>query len=58
MKTLLLIKKSIYGNELFYPLCEDSKILLSLIDKKTFNRSDLYKIKSLGYEIKLQNEEI
>jgi len=31
---LIITKKSIYGNELFYPICENSKILLSLMNKK------------------------
>jgi len=55
---LIITKKSIYGNELFYPICENSKILLSLMNKKTFNRIELSKIKLLGYEIELQSEVI
>lgn len=46
-------QKTVYGNILFYPGCEQSKLLAKLANKKTLTRSDINIIKALGYEINI-----
>ena len=47
--------KSVYGNQLIYPACTDAEIFAHLTGKKTLSHQDLELIKTLGYEIKLNN---
>ena len=51
MKKLTLRKKIIYGNELLYPNCEDSKVFAKMVGRKTLTEQDIKLIKLLGYEI-------
>ena len=51
MLQITLKTKSVYGNDLIYPICETSKKLANLINKKTFANYDLKIIESLGYQI-------
>jgi hypothetical protein len=51
MKQITLKTKSVYGNDLIYPVCELSQKLAKLINKKTFSNYDLKIIESLGYQI-------
>jgi len=51
MKTIKIQMKSVFGNELVYPVCDKSKILTALTRKKTLDNQDLEMIKNLGYKI-------
>jgi hypothetical protein len=51
MLQITLKTKSVYGNDLIYPVCETSEKLAKLINKKTFANYDLKIIESLGYQI-------
>ncbi len=51
MLQITLKTKSVYGNELIYPVCETSQKFANLINKKTFSNYDINIIKSLGYQI-------
>jgi hypothetical protein len=51
MLQITLKTKSVYGNDLIYPMCETSQKLANLINKKTFSNYDLKIIESLGYQI-------
>lgn len=54
MQTSITVKeKSVYGNTLVYPVCEQSVKLAALINRKTFPDSDMRHIKSLGFEVNL-----
>ena len=55
---IIIKKKTVYGNELFYPVCEDAKKFCQLIGKKTLDLRDISIIKSLGYEVKLEQDKI
>lgn len=55
MKILIQIK-SVYGNEMIYPVCENAKRFAALAGKKTLSRSDLKIIKDLGFEIEIQQQ--
>ncbi len=53
MKSLILVKiKNVFGNELIYPACYTSRVLIKLTGKKTFSYSDIDTLKHLGYIIK------
>jgi len=41
--------KSVYGNELIYPVCDKAIKLCSLTAYKTFSKHAISTLKSLGY---------
>lgn len=41
--------KSVYGNELIYPMNEQGRIFCELTKTKTLTRQDINLIKQLGY---------
>jgi hypothetical protein len=43
--------RSVYGNELVYPVCDRAKLFAKLTKTKTLNSQDLRNIKDLGYTI-------
>jgi hypothetical protein len=45
--------KTVYGNELVYPICDKAKALCSLTGAKTFSQHHIETIKELGYSFKL-----
>jgi hypothetical protein len=46
-------EKSVYGNVLLYPSNEGATLFSELLGKKTFNSSDLIRMRLLGHEVKL-----
>jgi hypothetical protein len=50
--------KSVYGNDLIYPINETAKKFMDLLGKKTFSRVDLAIIANLGYKINQVMEEL
>ena len=59
MNREIMIKvKSVYGNDLIYPICSNGKLFLRLTGKKTFSVDDIQAIKDLGYLFKTNHEEI
>ena len=50
--TIKIVNK--YGNDLNYPVCNDAKLLCELTGKKTFSNADLFTVKGLGYQIKVE----
>lgn len=55
-KTLLVEIKNVYGNETIYPVCDDAHIFTQLTGKKTLSRTDISKIKTLGYEVQVKTQ--
>ena len=55
---LSLKEKCVYGSELIYPDCEDSKTMSKLVGKKTFNDKDLNCFSDLGYKLFLDGKEL
>lgn len=49
-KVLNYYVKSVYGKDLNYPACEDSKTLASLLNAKTFTQNQMKEIEKLGYK--------
>jgi hypothetical protein len=46
-------EKSVYGNVLLYPSNEGATLFSELLGKKTFNSSDLIRMRLLGHEVKV-----
>lgn len=55
---IIIEQKQVYGKTLFYPVCETAQIFSDLTRTKTLDRSQLQKIKSLGYSIELKQPEV
>ena len=55
-KRLIVKKKTVWGTERIYPICERSKLLTRLVGQKTLDRSAIEIIRQLGYDFK--HEEI
>ena len=53
-KEILVKIKTVYGNDLIYPVCENAKKFATLTNKKTLNKNELVYIKSLGFEVKVE----
>ena len=54
--TITVQIKSVYGNEMIYPICNTAKLLADLTGKKTLTRSAIDQIKALGYTIEVANQ--
>jgi len=46
-----ILRKNVYGNDLFYPACETAKKFAALTNSKTLNLWALGTIKDLGFKI-------
>lgn len=55
---ILVQIKTIYGNETIYPVDTPAKLFAKLAGTKTLTRAALRTVKELGYEIKVQQDEI
>ena len=53
MRILVQIK-NVYGNETIYPICDTAKNLARLAGTKTLTRESIAIIKTLGYQIEVQ----
>lgn len=49
-KALKVELKEVYGRELIYPSCTQSKLLTELLNVKTLTMVHIRKLKKLGYE--------
>lgn len=43
--------KTVWGNEMIYPVCDNAKLLAKLAKQKTFTGREIEIIKQLGYKI-------
>ena len=43
--------RSVYGNELIYPVCQNAKLFASIAGKKTLSKDHLHDIKALGFTV-------
>jgi hypothetical protein len=49
---------SVYGQKTIYPVCETAMIFANIAGTKTLKSTTINAIKSLGYKIVVQQEEI
>jgi len=50
-------RKTVYGNEVIYPVCDTAVCLTMLGDTKTLTQRQIGIIKALGYKIVLEQQE-
>lgn len=48
--------KNVYGNDVVYPVCEQSQLFTALTNKKTLTERDISVIKRLGYTFTVVTE--
>ena len=57
MQKIIVEIKSVYGRELFYPICDNSKRFAKLAKSKTLLESDLLLIQLCGFDIEFKKPE-
>ena len=57
-KTIIVRKKSNWGNDYVYPVCEKAILFASISDRVTLSPGVIDCIKALGYKLKQPSEEI
>jgi hypothetical protein len=50
--------KQVYGNELVYPVCDQSIILSKLLNSKTFTKRHIDYLKQLNYQFEITSQSI
>ena len=55
---LIVEKKSVYGNQLIYPICNKAKLFASISGNKTLLPEVIESIKKLGYNLTTKGEQI
>lgn len=53
-KTIKVNVKSVYGNTMVYPICDDAKRFASIANTQTLTSSTVALIKGLGYTIQVE----
>ena len=56
-RELQLKSKMVYGRELIYPVCEDSKIICQMLNVKTLNDFHIRKLTALDYRMAFNEED-
>lgn len=51
MMNLKIEVRTIYGRKMYYPHCDQSKLLLKISGQKTFTEENIKTIKQMGYVI-------
>ncbi len=54
MKKIIVEVKSVYGNDLIYPVCDDAKTFTVIAGTKTLSPLMITSIKHLGYFIEVK----
>lgn len=54
-KTIVVKIKDVYGTQTIYPVCETAKGLAALAGTKTITQASIKIIKSLGYQVAVEN---
>lgn len=56
-RELQLKSEMVYGRELIYPVCEDSKIICQMLNVKTLNDFHIRKLTALNYRMAFNEED-
>jgi hypothetical protein len=54
---IIVRRKTVYGNDVIYPVCDTAQCLTMLGDTKTLTQRQIGIIKALGYKIVLEQQE-
>lgn len=55
---ITVIIKSVYGNEMIYPICDKALAFAKLAGTKTLSHAAIQQIKALGFAVKVQTNAI
>lgn len=55
---LIIRKRELYGNIVFYPVNEAAMVVPFLTGRKTISRQDIDKLKQLGHTVELESEQL
>lgn len=50
-KTIVILAREIYGKQMFYPVCDNSKLFAAIADRTTLSETNIRRIRQLGYEV-------
>lgn len=50
--------KSVYGNEVVYPVCDKAKLFAKLAGTRTLTTASIEVIKALGYTLEVQQNAV
>jgi len=50
-KTIVILAREIYGKQMFYPVCDNSKVFAAIADRTTLSETNIRRIRQLGYEV-------
>ena len=57
-KTIIVKRKSSWGNEWIYPVCPKAKLFADIAGNKTLLPDVIEKVKKLGYNLTTESEKI
>jgi|TARA_B100000519_G_C14100720_1_gene370882 hypothetical protein len=55
---IVIKKKNVYGENMYYPVCKDSKLFADIAGTITLTIENLERIREIGFRLELQKEEI
>lgn len=55
---ILIEAKTVYGREVFYPVCVQARMFADVSGTKTLTRPQLQAITAAGHEVKIRHPEI
>lgn len=54
MKEITILVRDVFGQEKYYPVCDDAKVFAHIAGTSQLTPSTIKLIKKLGYEVKVQ----
>lgn len=56
--TILLEQRAVFSNILYYPANEAARVVTFLTGRKCISKEDIAKLKQLGHDVQLKQEEL
>lgn len=50
-KQIVILAKDNYGKQMFYPVCDNSKLFVAIAGRTTLSETNIRRIQQLGYEV-------
>jgi hypothetical protein len=50
-RQIVILAKEVYGRQMFYPVCEVSRLFAAIADRATLSEVNVRRIRQLGYEV-------
>jgi hypothetical protein len=50
-KQIVILAKEVYGRQMFYPVCDTSRLFAAIADRATLSEVNVRRIRQLGYEV-------